>query len=471
MSLPFALVKSVVQLLGSRKRRKFIKACQNPFETQMRLKAKILANSRIPFPDRPTTYHDYQEGLSSLTQEPVKFYETTSGSTGTKKRIPYTKSLLSAFENLFILWAHDLIFHSQLNLKSGKFFMSVSPQIGEELKDDRQYLSKSTQLLLNPFLASNPNDHQAQNSHEFFLKISRDLIACKELEIISIWSPSYFLSVIDFMKKHHKELGLPLNFELNQIWPDLKLISCWNSAQAKISAERLASYFPNVKIQPKGLLMTEAPVTIPWSEANGALPLLTETFLEFMDEQGQIHLLHELKQNHTYTILTSAPNGFLRYNTNDLVRVTGFYYKTPVLEFIGRQGGYSDLTGEKLSELILRDLFSKNKDSMLFIPNAAAEVPHYVLLLDKNGTYQPNPEEELLKNHHYQLSRKLNQLAPLEIRQVENLDQFILNFYQQEGMVLGDIKERILINQPEQAQKFLAMIALTAPSSDPAQDK
>ena len=118
VSLPFSLVKASLHLLADHKRRNFIEACKNPAYAQNELKKKILSNSIFPFPDQPTDYKTYTG--KTLTHEKVKFYETTSGSTGAKKQIPYTKSLLSSFQNMFLLWAHDLLFHSGLNLKSGK---------------------------------------------------------------------------------------------------------------------------------------------------------------------------------------------------------------------------------------------------------------------------------------------------------------------------------------------------------------
>lgn len=434
VSIPFKLVKVSLALLATIKRKDFIDSCKNPAFAQARLKEKLGS-----FPEKPSTYQDYE----NLKTPDVIFYETTSGSTGTKKKIPYTKALLKSFENMFLLWAHDLVFHSGLGLKSGKFFMSVSPQIGDTIKDDRQYLSPVVNWLLNPFLASNPNEHKARTSEEFLMKISQDLLKARDLEIISIWSPTYFLSVLDFMETHR----LVENPNWEKIWPELKLISCWTSAQAELSARALQKKFPHVKVQGKGLLLTEAPITIPWSEAGGDLPLVNETYLEFLDHEGRIHPLHEIKRNHRYIVLTSTPNGFLRYNTLDEVEVTGFYYQTPVLKFLGRTGGHSDLAGEKLSESILRQLFSF---PLLLVPNQEEALPFYEAYTEEFHEI----EKGLRENYHYNLARELNQLREVKIIKLQNLRQKYLEFFQSQGMQLGDIKERTLINDSLLAQKF-----------------
>lgn len=464
VNLPFVLVKKALAFLGDKKRRSFIEACKNPEETQTKLKSTLVENSLQPFPVTLTTYSNYQD-KKALTKEAVSFFETTSGSTGTKKDIPYTKSFLKSFENMFILWAHDLVFHGNLNLQSGKFFMSVSPQIGEASKDDRKYLSPALNVLLNPFLASNPNHHKGKTAHDFFMKVSLDLIKAKELEVISIWSPTYLLSLLDFINTNRNALKIDDNIELSSLWPQLKLISCWTHAQASRSSKALQEKFPHVKIQSKGLLLTEGAVTIPWIEAGGNVPLLTEAYLEFVDNNEKIHLLHELKKDSVYRVIMSQKNGFLRYDTKDLVKVTGHYFKTPVLEFIGRAESISDMAGEKLSEKILQDLFRDTQSTIIFVPDLSEELPRYELYIDDSLSSESDWEKLLNSNYHYQLARNLGQLRPLEVLKVTNLNSKYLEFYQSRGMNLGDIKEKMLISKLDEAESFRKWIAKELQSS------
>lgn len=452
VSLPFYIVKQTLKLLAGSKRESFIEACKNPEKIQQELKEKIIRNSNIPYPKEVKTYLDYA-GNKNLTKEKILFFETTSGSTGKKKEIPYTKSLLKSFENMFLLWAHDLVFHSGLEFKTGKFFMSVSPQIGEVSTDDRKYLSPLLSFLLSPFLVSNPNEHKGKDAKDFLWKVSTDLLNHRDLEIISIWSPTYLLSLLDFMKKNRIELGLK-DSPLEEIWPHLKLISCWTHAQASCSASYLATEFPNVRIQPKGLLSTEAPVTIPWSEANGCIPLVTETYLEFMEGEKLLGV-HELELNKRYTVITSQSNGFLRYNTMDEVLVTGFYHRVPVLEFTGRKGLTTDLAGEKLSENLIREIFQDVRSPFLVVPDVSKKIPGYVIYAENSDF---NWEKKLKEVHHYDLARKLEQLNEVKVIEVKDLSGLYLKFFQNEGMNLGDIKERLLISDLKLAGKLQAWI-------------
>jgi hypothetical protein len=449
----FSAVKLLIFLLGSKKRRLFIEACKNPVNTQDELKRRILSKSKITYPEKATTYFDYME-TKALTQEKVLYFETTSGSSGAKKEIPYTKSLLKSFQNMFLLWVHDLVFFSETKFKTGKFFMSVSPQIGEASNDDRKYLSLPFRLLLSPFLVSNPNNHKSQTSDEFLFKIAKDLLSNRNLEIISIWSPTYLLGLLEFIENNQEDLNVKIE-SWEKIWPNLKLISCWTHAQAEHSGQILQKKFPHVKIQGKGLLLTEAPITIPWSEAKGNIPLITETIIEFFEE-NQIRKMDELEIGKHYVVLSGQHNGYLRYNTEDIVKVTGFYYKVPILEFVGRVGQQIDLAGEKFSETLLRSITKDHEACFFVIPDLSRDLPRYIILTEMHDII--DWDKKLNSIHHYKLARNLNQLkAPVVIKTRSPYSLYV-SYCQSKGMNLGDIKEKILFSNSTDAKKFLAWI-------------
>ncbi len=461
MKFRLLVVKLIVNLLVSRRRRAFLLACENPTLAQAQLKREILSESLIPLPLKATDYTYYQN-LPKLTRTPPVFYETTSGSTGAKKRIPYTRRLLKSFESMFLLWTHDLLSNSGIPFKTGRIFISISPEIGDASTDDRRYLSKGINLLLSPFLASDITKHKARTGEEFLLRIAQDLIRARDLEVISVWSPSYLISLLDFMENRKTELGLS---EVNPsvLWPELKLISCWTHAQAERPAEHLREKFPKVLIQPKGLLMTEGPVTMPWSEANGCIPLVTETLIEFLDEEEQFVPMGDLEQGRTYRVVTSSGNGYLRYDTGDLITVTGKFKKVPLLKFVGRAGCSVDLAGEKFSDLLLRKAFRGQPDEAIVIPEVIAGRAGYAILCGFDS--QVDWEEKLKSIYHYRFARELGQLRPARLIRVSRPTQAYLRFCQESGMVLGDIKERVLINDLTQALQFLEWLERAYPSS------
>ena len=133
------------------------------------------------------------------------------------------------------------------------------------------------------------------------------LLQADDLTSISIWNPSFLLSLLMPLEAWHERLcfdlrqgtpqppagplpgaiwreGTPprpwdgrrrqswntvfrssgtLAEQLRRIWPRLALISCWADAGAAPLARELGELFPGVEIQPKGLLATEAAVSFP----------------------------------------------------------------------------------------------------------------------------------------------------------------------------------------------------------------
>jgi GH3 auxin-responsive promoter len=59
---------------------------------------------------------------------------------------------------------------------------------------------------------------------------------------------------------------------------------------------------------------------------------------------------HELSEGRHYFILPTTAYGLYRYDIRDLVKVTGFFKRTPLLQFLGKGNQFANLTGEKLSE-------------------------------------------------------------------------------------------------------------------------
>ena len=398
-----------------------------------------------------------------LTAEPPKFYEKTSGSSGPAKYIPYTKALQKSFSRMFGLWAHDVLENGP-DLHSAKLFFSISPFFGEPemteagtqvgLDDDSDYVSGWMNWFLKPFLAVPPSLSSLKDPEVFKRELVRALTKARELEVISVWNPSFLTMIVSYMRDNSTELGLASDFEPKDVWPNLKLISCWASASAAPLAERLKEEFPGVLIQGKGLLATEAPITMPWIPAQGFVPLLDEVFLEFETQEGEMLLLHELQEDEIYRVVVSQKGGLCRYRMGDLVKVTGFYHQTPCLDFVGRADAVSDLVGEKLSEIFVHETLQSLRDHL---PDFATLVPvrkphdHYVLLVSDTTTcveeLESLLESRLGQAHHYQHARHLGQLGPCRVVVAENASDLFMEEEQRRGLKLGDIKPRSLYHQ------------------------
>jgi len=142
------------------------------------------------------------------------------------------------------------------------------------------------------------------------------------------------------------------------VWEPAKtLIGTWTGGSVGPYLRQLPRYYADTPIRDLGLLASEGRMTLPLEDATPAGVLdVTTHYFEFVPE-GEIDSpnptvlgAHELEDGKSYFILLTTGAGLYRYHISDLVRVNGFFHKTPKLEFLGKGNRFANLTGEKLSE-------------------------------------------------------------------------------------------------------------------------
>src|SRR3990172_8747560 len=157
----------------------------------------------------------------------------------------------------------------------------------------------TTHLLESPLAVPNPVKHIRDVSAFRYVTLLF-LLKCKDLRLISIWNPTFLTLLLaplpqwwDSLLKdiadgsitppvqideilyrslarkvkpdiqRARELSTTKPHEYASIWKHLILISCWADGASETYAKELQSKFPNIIIQPKGLLATEAFVSFP----------------------------------------------------------------------------------------------------------------------------------------------------------------------------------------------------------------
>ncbi|WP_353931561.1 GH3 auxin-responsive promoter family protein [Okeanomitos corallinicola TIOX110] len=427
----------------------------------------------LPIVDYDDIAHhlQYQNKQIALTPEPILFYEKTSGSSGAIKYIPYTQSLRTSFNQMFCVWVHDLITNGP-KFNTGKLYACISPQLNLEnqtLQDDLDYLDPWLRWFLRLWLVIPDKMTTLKNTNSFQHQLALALLKAENLETISIWSPSFLQVQLKYIQENRDFLKTELkksissqrlklldenNINWVEIWQDLKLISCWDSANAADQAQGLKNQFPGVLVQGKGLLATEAPMTIPLIKAGGYVPILDQVFFEFEDDDHNIYNLHELNVNQEYKIILSQKGGLYRYRIGDRIKVTHYHHNTPCLQFIGRNQTTSDLVGEKLPETFVKNALEKlnlqNTNFKSLVP--ISQPPHYILLLD-SATETPEKiaqklDQSLSKSYHYQRARTLGQLTEPEVFISESIPEILVNYHLKNGGVWGGIKHQILVKLP-----------------------
>jgi hypothetical protein len=403
-----------------------------------------------------STWDDYADATDRiargaagvLTTEPVRLLEPSSGSTAASKLVPYTRSLKAEYQRGLKPWLHDL-FRAYPRLMRGRSYWSITPP-GEALADlrgrypaasggvpigfdeDADYLGPMAKRLVGLVFAVPADVARTSDTDRFLDDTCVHLLAAGDLALVSVWNPTLFLILLDRMREHADDLlprlatrrgavaGALRDGDWEALWPGLAVISCWADAAAAAPAAALASRFPGVVIQPKGLLATEGFVSLPLTAAGGAVLSARSHFFEFFEADADapaaptadaMLMAHELEVGHRYGVVLTTGGGLYRYRLGDLVEVTGRLGVLPVLRFLGRLDRVSDLVGEKLSEaFVIRVLAACDVAEATL----AAAVDHYELRVGASDpSVAARVDEALRANFHYDHARRLGQLGPV----------------------------------------------------------
>jgi len=140
-------------------------------------------------------------------------------------------------------------------------------------------------------------------------------------------------------------------------WPGMELLAVWTGGSVGAYLPTMRQYYGDVALRDHGLSASEGRMTIPIADnrTDGVLDVGTH-FFEFIPEAeyGKPNPIvlesHELEVDQNYYILLTTSSGLCRYNICDVVRCTGYYHTTPLLEFLHKGAHMANLTGEKISE-------------------------------------------------------------------------------------------------------------------------
>jgi hypothetical protein len=404
-----------------------------------------------------------------LTRDPVRTLGLSSGSVSAAKRIPYTRVLQKEFRRAISPWVVDL-YRRHPALAAGCSYWSITPVASDRtaqrsavpvgFEEDSEYLGAACKRFVDATLAVPGAVRFIPDIEAFRYVTLLFLLRRPDLRLVSVWHPSFLTLLLGSLPSHWDSLRDDVRRgtlsppaalspaverdlrprlkpdrrraeELKRIrpgdcaslWPALRLVSCWADGHAALNIPELRTLLPRAEIQPKGLLATEAVVTVPF---RGKTPLAVRShFFEFLRD-GRACLPHELVAGNVYSVVVTTGGGLYRYRLEDRVEVDGFVEQTPSLKFLGKEDHVSDLCGEKLNETFVARALSEAcacaetvPRFALVAPDLAAIPPGYTLYLESDA---PPPaalrrklEELLLSNPNYRYCRTLGQLAPARV--------------------------------------------------------
>jgi hypothetical protein len=195
------------------------------------------------------------------------------------------------------------------------------------------------------------------------------------------------------------------------VWPRLSLLSCWKGGPMSFYLDRLPEAYGSIPVRDFGYMASEGRGSIPLTD-EGALGVsaITSHFFEFVEEEEiesphkTFRTIDQLELNRRYYIFFTTAAGLYRYHINDLVQVSGFYHKTPIIEFVRKGLGISSITGEKLTEeqvvlAVGRVLEHLKLDSICHFTTEVelSMPPHYVCFIEANANLTQSVQEEFLR--------------------------------------------------------------------------
>jgi len=364
-------------------------------------------------------------------------FERTGGSAGGAKLIPYTGFGLADFQAALAPWLASTVARHQIQ---GRVYLATSPATRPPEVIAGVPLGLPDGAYLGPSWGAWVGAHSAvalELAQETRVEVWRErtlqgLRAASDLELISVWSPTFLLRLLDDLPDPHA------------LWPRLKLVSCWASAASRGPADELRRRLPQAHVQAKGLVSTECVVTVP--DAADVALLDTHGFFEF-ERGGEPCLAHELRVGDIGEVIATTASGLYRYRTGDRVRCTGMAGPDrPALEFVGRCGIASDLVGEKLVEAFVAEVLADAAAWCFLTPHPDGR--GYVLVADEGTAVDlPMVESRLERNPQYAHARRMGQLRPLALRRVARLHDRHVQAGLARGVRFADVKPLALMPQ------------------------
>ncbi|HEX4592207.1 MAG TPA: GH3 auxin-responsive promoter family protein, partial [Gemmataceae bacterium] len=343
------------------------------------------------------------ESAALLSDPRVLMFALTSGTTAARKTIPVTPRYLADYRRGWNRWGlralldHQRIscspilqlagdpeeFHTSAGIPCGSLsgltvrvqhryirFLYCLPAAASPIKDTHAKYYVALRLSLGRpvgmVLAANPSTLAAlarllNDEKESLLRDLRDGTLNPKLNL----PDSIRTDLRPYIKRHRRRAGrLDCIAETTgEIWPkdawpaDRMLLGTWTGGSVGPYLRQLERYYGKTYVRDLGLVASEGRMTLPLTDdtPSGVLDVTTHYFEFIPEAEGDspnptVLGAHELEERKHYYILLTTAAGLYRYHIHDLVRVTGFHGRTPLLEFLGKGQRFASLTGEKLSE-------------------------------------------------------------------------------------------------------------------------
>ena len=471
-----AVLWSVMGLTRLGAWRRFVKAASTPKSVQEDVLHRIVhANAQTEFgqahgfsaidgPDayrravpvqtyetlRPYIERQENSGVRSLTTEQPVFYQRTSGTLGTPKDIPLTKSgvaRIRGYQRLSALAqfsgsrifegrilgiagpaiegytpsgmpfgsATGLIYETQPAVIRSKFVLPAEV-FGIADYETRYYVIAAMGMaepMVTGVVTANPStlvrllDVMNDHAEQLFRDLERG-----RLSVDDRLTPAQRMAVATAFRKAPKRAHMLADLLMRNgaisytdVWPNLAGIVTWTGGSCSVPLSALKGRYPDqTAVMEVGYAASEFRGTLNVDVAqNACLPTLCDHFFEFVQrdewERGEDNFLglDELSEDESYYVFVTTADGLYRYDINDIVSVTGRIAATPTLAFVQKGRGVTNITGEKLHENQVIHAIQTTCEALamrtvFFVTLADEQQARYVAYLEASCAHVPAVE-------------------------------------------------------------------------------
>jgi len=393
------------------------------------------------------TYEDYRADIDAivlrgeqglLTTSLVTRFFTTSGSTAKPKYIPVTSSFTREKSRAFgIYWSlalaqHPAVARADIVTNFSDSGESLKTPGGLPASSESAYwgqVTAATQRRARPIIPKVVA--RTKDTDGRYYAIAR-VLAEETFSGLMTLNPSTIYLLFQKMAEHAETLiedvragGVSSRFDLSdearayltenyrgnpsraaflsslgslvasRVWPALKLVVSWRSPMLQPYLRLLEPHLEGVAGRDYVSMASEGIMSIPVAASvSGGAVAIGVHYYEFVPEElidmpDPVALQpDELEVGRSYVTILSTSAGLYRYNIGDVVRVTGFHFGTPIIEFLHRAGNTCSLTGEKLTEGQVSEAVDAAARQVGFqiasftAAPAAEGFPRYILLIE-----------------------------------------------------------------------------------------
>ena len=266
-----------------------------------------------------------------------------------------------------------------------------------------------------------------------------------------------------------------------RIWPDFVWSYGMVGSNLAFYVEKLRKHIGDAPIHNMGYAAAEGYMAMPVElDVNDYVLLPRSIFFEFIpidDPECERPLtMKEIEVGKEYELVVTNFSGLYRYQIEDVVRVTGFYNKTPKIEFLYRNNLAMNIANEKTTTQMVDWAAAKAQEQVgvkfkgySFYADTAHDPVRYMLLAEPEEKLSEEKIKEFEKaldewlnesNEKYFKYRRWGMIGEpkLAILKDNTYDDY-RDYLKKQGKVLNQIKPVTVINTPEREEFFLSHIA------------